>query len=1624
MNLFKRICLSLSVIAVCAIASNGSKASTWISAEGFYSLYNMAARGDVQGLINSDLPIDGVNRDGDTGLCYSVRRRNATAFNAYLDAGADPNAECTKRVLGYAEFVKRTRTTIVAVPLISGTALAIGAGAAAIGATAIALAAGGGGGGHKCKGFKGDDGKCYDKLDCVHGTQYRDTCQCEEGWTGELCDTPATCPYDTTGCGTGYHETGNTCKSGDIIYKECAEDECEGYQDDPCDASQGWHQVDTCPSGEAIKYKCEPDACTGYDQTDPCGEGYEQDSCMSGGVEKYKCTPSDCSDYPYTDGCPTGYDEDGTCKSGETTKYKCKEHDCGAGYQEDVCDATQGWHQVDMCMSGTTPMYKCEPNVCPSNYQDTVCDTSKGWHQADTCMSGGNTKYLCEADACTGYDQTEHCGAGYEEDNCWSGGVEKYKCTPSDCSDYPYSGSCPEGYDPAGSCQSGTTTKYKCEPHDCGSDYQETTCDATQGWHQVDMCMSGTTPMYKCEPNVCPSTYQDTPCDTSKGWHQADTCMSGGNTKYLCEADACIGYDQTEHCGAGYEEDNCWSGGVEKYKCTPSDCSDYPYDSCAEGYVEDGSCQTGTSTKYKCKAATCTGYDYTECPTGYHSTDQCKSGETWKYKCAKDAADCVHGTWNATTEKCVCTGYWTGDLCDECESGQIEGNTCYRKLNCNHGVQVKNTCECDFGWKNTSSSSYCNKQMEYNNINSEAGAAVTGASYSESGGVSTVTKNNTSDAHVSALEWISSGDKAGTTSTLYNGYYEVDGSNPDSGHSWILNITNSGTGNTFGMNNSNGSDVCHLHVEGKEAGSVAQSYAAEINVSASGAGGNAYGISAVGDVTAIECENCAATASATSKINVTSSGKDKTVYGIYSAASVNHNIWGSSSSSSTITVNQTNSSSTTGEVFGIKASSGVINDGIINVSNASSVADYGIYNGSGDVINNGNITSKTYGVYNTNGDVYNDGNIYAAIGIDAGAGKAESGGEIEAVYTGIDAQIAENTGNITVTGGATSSHKEIVGMVGNRLENTTTISVELTDSATTDNRSVYGLKGTGSNPEVINSGSINVGISDETNGAASGYGIYINGGTATNTENGYIKVTSISSVGGGLTRTVYGIYADGGSVTNKGTIEMGATTSGGEYATMYGIYLANGATVTNSGKIIIQDASDPNSVCEGSECLNKASPGYSGSYFIYPQSGSGLFGAPIAGGLSISGNGHLLLASGGSIEAPSIEGDVGVASSVVSEGFDDVYTLSDAIISNDTSGLNISSQSAMFDASLNGSDVTLTKKAFSDIVENKSAAAFLEKNYALSNNEKFYNTLKSQENTKALNGAVKDLMGDGLKRFAFEDMTMFRELSFDMNEAMFKNKEESFTLTGNTSPISYEKNLGSRSRWMISGKNEGKFSYGVGVAFTDIRSEDSNKENSRDDEMFQMMMPMGYKTHGIEFMVTPRLGYAYGTYERDGYKGESYDGKIEKKLYGVTNEARYPINVKGWTISPTAEFNALGYRLKGHEEEKAYALNIKKQNVFSAEAGFGLNVSKEFKPSKNESFKLSSSIMAYHEFLDPYELELSMRGMEGSWKVRDEKRRSERLAIRNSFEYSIQLKAVLDLWQPLLLYRQRIQDES
>ena len=481
-----------------------------------------------------------------------------------------------------------------------------------------------------------------------------------------------------------------------------------------------------------------------------------------------------------------------------------------------------------------------------------------------------------------------------------------------------------------------------------------------------------------------------------------------------------------------------------------------------------------------------------------------------------------------------------------------------------------------------------------------------------------------------------------------------------------------------------------------------------------------------------------------------------------------------------------------------------------------------------------------------------------------------------------------------------------------------------------------------------------------------------------------------------------GVYLDASTFINTSTgVVLNDKVTEAQAATndYWLIYATNGSTVINQGTLQFKD-----NQCEGADC-NPANPDMEGKHYIYLEGGSTFSnGGKMASAAPLNtnslGGGKMLLAKGGSYEAPAIEGEIGVDTSVVEEGFEETYTLTNAIISEDTSALAINSQSALFDASLEGQDVILTKKGFDEITDNATVAAFLEDNYALNNNEALYGTLKAQTNTQALTSAVEDLTGDGLKRFAFEDMTMLKDMDMDVNNALFDNTKTEFSLAGDTHPLNAGKNNSSNARWSLTGKKEDDRSYGVTMAFVSMRSQDDHNKNSRHDEMFIMGMPFGVEKWGAEFAVTPRLGYAYGKYTRDGLNG-SYDGKMEKRIMGVTSEARYPLYMDGWKVSPSVSFNAIGYHIKGHEEDKAYALNIDKQNIASMEAGIGFGLEKNWKLKKETNLKFALNVMVYHEFLDPYALKLSMRDMAGSYEIRDEKRRREHVVVKNKFEYDM-----------------------
>ena len=411
---------------------------------------------------------------------------------------------------------------------------------------------------------------------------------------------------------------------------------------------------------------------------------------------------------------------------------------------------------------------------------------------------------------------------------------------------------------------------------------------------------------------------------------------------------------------------------------------------------------------------------------------------------------------------------------------------------------------------------------------------------------------------------------------------------------------------------------------------------------------------------------------------------------------------------------------------------------------------------------------------------------------------------------------------------------------------------------------------------------------------------------------------------------------------------------------------------------------------------------------------TGSLGGSMVTPLLISQNMEFVSEEGGTFEANGYHlfGDVTASTSLVQQGNENVYVANGEgfgafIGDGDYSDMTVTSATPLFDASYalnandaNGIDIVMTRKPFEEVVENKNLAQFLEKNYVAGNNEAFFDKLKAFGSIGDLSKGLNDLTGkDMLSRFNFEDMTMLRELNSDMNEKLFHNKDAQFVTSGAINPMAFKGDTGSNSRYSLYNRKSGKLSTGFAVAFTNINSDNSHSKDTRRDTVYQLIAPIGYQTNGFNLISSARFGYARGNYYRTGFEDKSYKGTLEKRVFGLTNEARYPIRVGEWMVEPAAEFNVLGYTQRGSEEKKEYSLSIKSQSTYSVEAGVGLYLTKEEQLSNDSSLKLNAGVAAYHEFADPYKVDVGMNGMAGHFTLRDENRSDNRGVIRSGFDY-------------------------
>ena len=510
---------------------------------------------------------------------------------------------------------------------------------------------------------------------------------------------------------------------------------------------------------------------------------------------------------------------------------------------------------------------------------------------------------------------------------------------------------------------------------------------------------------------------------------------------------------------------------------------------------------------------------------------------------------------------------------------------------------------------------------------------------------------------------------------------------------------------------------------------------------------------------------------------------------------------------------------------------------------------------------------------------------------------------------------------------------------------------------------------------IVNDGTINV------SGGSNVYGISAKNASVYN--NGDINVSATGD-------NAYGIYADKSKVENTGNINIDAPKAGNAY----GIYAANGSTVKNEGTITINNDKSTDNVADGKFIYTDKS-----SYVL----NSGTIFSDASLNTSSLGGTNLLMSTGANITAPEVSGTLNLSSDVTTGSNANVYVMQN-LVNGSTANLDVLSQSAMFSAALNDygstADAVLTRNSFNSLMSNSSLADYLERNYASGKGTELFDELKKQTSLEDLNEGIGDFFGQRLPKMTFEDMSIMRELNFDMSKNMF-NQEGAFEYGGNVAPYGYSDTVNSTGRYALYGFNYGKKSYGFGVAISDVNSYDEEKADNRKDTGVVVSTPIARKVNGFEFITTPQLGYAYGEYTRAGFNN-SYNGKVYKRMYALMNEVRYPMSFGKLRFTPVAEFNMIGFNVKGSEEaHKQFNLRIPSQTHYSVEAGLGFMIEKAFSLYKLHNFKFNTGLAFYHEFANPYELDIRMSELEGTYRLHDEKRHNNRVAARFGFDYEL-----------------------
>lgn len=757
--------------------------------------------------------------------------------------------------------------------------------------------------------------------------------------------------------------------------------------------------------------------------------------------------------------------------------------------------------------------------------------------------------------------------------------------------------------------------------------------------------------------------------------------------------------------------------------------------------------------------------------------------------------------------------------------------------------------------------------------------------------------------------------------------------------------------------------------------------------------------------------------------------------------------------------------------YGISNALSVDNSGSINLGSGTAINAKGSVNNSGDITINDTGVAVVASSLDNSGEIEVDNtSITAAVSV---SGSVTNTGKIAVSSSGTAVENAtslDNSGNITVgSGTAVNAVREVTNSGIIKTSSGTAVNGA---SSVSNSGKIFGTNyGVNGGTQLVNDTNAVISISSGT-AAVNGVSTVNNSGTIEVTGRATAAILGATNVtNDGIIRIFdgHGIYTTNpGEITNNGSITVSSGNGNGIHVVVPTV--GTKVNITNTGTISVArgyaifveknyalntetvhegDVTgtryydntnvDPGSLGEGAvkyggSCGQHCKNGEIEWYGPTPNTSSLIAVTDSSlysnvrllnlGQITLSGNvdfgsvedntSSASIGRNGTYEADSFSGTVIADSSLVEGGFDTVYINENAFVGADN-GLDILSQSYLFDASLmsttNGNiSVVMTMSSFEDKVSNSRIADYLSKNYSAQKGEAVFDLLKSAS-TKA---QFDDYLN---KELGFSMIPNLTEQSLDIEKMVNNELIDDLLVKTNennrhkVSILTYKNDVDGIHE--VSGYRDNVIAaYGytdkavnnktrLGVALSAIRSDSNFDDDShRYNNMLELSVPVILEYNDTSVMFKPKAGFARGHYSRAAVN-KSYKAKTKEFYYGFDSAARHHTDLGFAMLEPNVGFNFTGLYTDDINESKD-GLKIKDNNVISAPVYFGLDIRKDFVFNKNNSLSLLAGGKYFHEFGNKGNRHATVNDMIGRYDIINSrfKRNYGLLSIKAAYTYS------------------------